>query len=64
MMSHEGGHVPFECEVTAAVEFGGHNRLTIAVNNTLTLTTLPPGDVIHQSEEDGYPPNYIVQVSL
>ena len=67
-MTHEGGHLPFEEDITSAVRFagnyisGGSNRLTIAVNNTLTPTTLPPGDVIHGSEEDGYPAGYKTQV--
>lgn len=45
---HEGGHLPFEAEIGGVV--GGDPagcRITIAVNNTLTLETLPPGTIQH-----------------
>ena len=44
-MEHNGGHLPFECEVTSLLVVGGSNRLTVAVDNRLTSTTLPPGKV-------------------
>ena len=34
------------------------NLLTVAVNNTLTRYTVPQGQVLWQSEKDGYPPGY------
>jgi len=40
-----GGHLPFEVQVNQALDFSGINRVTIAVNNTLTPHTLPPGTV-------------------
>lgn len=44
-MEHEGGHLPFEADVTAQLVVGKPNRLTAAVNNTLTPHTLPPGEI-------------------
>ena len=44
--SHEGGHLPFHLPLNPLhVNFGKSNRLTIAVNNTLSTTTIPPGFV-------------------
>ena len=44
---HEGGHLPFHLPLDGPglVEYGRANRLTIAINNTLTTTTIPPGFV-------------------
>lgn len=42
-MEHDGGHLPFEAEVTDLLNFGELNIVTVASNNTLTPTTLPPG---------------------
>ena len=44
---HEGGHLPFHLplDTPGAVDFGRANRLTIAVNNTLSTTSIPPGFV-------------------
>lgn len=49
---HEGGHLPFEAEVGSAVrgDPGVRCRITIAVNNTLTLETLPPGMIQHMDD--------------
>lgn len=44
VMSHEGGHLPFERDITHALDYGGPNRLTVAVNNTLSRHTIPPGE--------------------
>lgn len=43
LVSHAGGHLPFEVDVDAHVLFGSANRLTVAVNNTLTPVTVPQG---------------------
>lgn len=42
-MEHDGGHLPFEAEVTDLLNYGESNVITVASNNTLTPTTLPPG---------------------
>ncbi|CAF1366014.1 unnamed protein product [Didymodactylos carnosus] len=46
VMTHEGGHLPFECDIRPYIEQENVPiRLTVAVNNTLTPTTLPPGEL-------------------
>lgn len=44
-MEHDGGHLPFESEVSHMLKFGDLNIVTVAANNTLSPTTLPPGSV-------------------
>ncbi|XP_072034978.1 beta-glucuronidase-like isoform X2 [Amphiura filiformis] len=61
VVTHEGGHLPFEAEVTSLLNYGQENRITVAVNNTLTPDTLPPGTVTHKSDTKRYPPGYYVQ---
>uniref|UniRef100_A0A1I8ETX6 Beta-glucuronidase n=2 Tax=Wuchereria bancrofti TaxID=6293 RepID=A0A1I8ETX6_WUCBA len=41
---HVGGHLPFEIDITGHVSFDNENRLTVAVNNTMTSNTIPPGE--------------------
>ena len=43
VVSHEGGHLPFEGDVTKFVQWDTSNTITVAVNNTLTPHTIPPG---------------------
>ncbi|XP_077970583.1 beta-glucuronidase-like [Styela clava] len=61
VLTHHGGHLPFESEVSTHLKFGVKNIITIAVNNTLTPNTLPPGTIVYESEDDHYPPGYFVQ---
>jgi beta-glucuronidase len=45
-MNHSGGHLPFEADITPFLPSGTNYskvRIVVAVNNTLTPTTLPPG---------------------
>uniref|UniRef100_A0A0N5A1F0 Beta-glucuronidase n=1 Tax=Parastrongyloides trichosuri TaxID=131310 RepID=A0A0N5A1F0_PARTI len=42
VMSHTGGHLPFESEVHFLCN--SINKITIAVNNTLSHDTIPPGE--------------------
>ncbi|KAK6727978.1 hypothetical protein RB195_005562 [Necator americanus] len=42
--SHVGGHLPFEFEVTHLALVGRENKITVAVNNTLSWATIPQGD--------------------
>ncbi|KAM3965392.1 beta-glucuronidase isoform 2-T2 [Aphomia sociella] len=44
--SHEIGHLPFEADITDVVLYNGTNLLTVAIDNTLTLNTIP--------QENGY----------
>ncbi|XP_053130817.1 beta-glucuronidase [Hemicordylus capensis] len=60
---HEGGHLPFEAEISRLLQDapGEPCRITIAVNNTLTPQTLPPGTVQFFKDESMYPKGYFVQ---
>lgn len=42
---HEIGHLPFQQEITNALNYGAENRITVAVDNTLTATSIPQGSV-------------------
>ncbi|XP_046840299.1 beta-glucuronidase-like [Xenia sp. Carnegie-2017] len=59
-ISHCGGHLPFEADVNKLLKFGEENRITVAVNNTLNTTTLPPG-TIEYKHGPRYPKGYFVQ---
>ncbi|KAK7497277.1 hypothetical protein BaRGS_00011571 [Batillaria attramentaria] len=61
VMTHEGGHLPFEASINSAVNWeGAANRLTVAINNTLTPTTLPPGSIKWMTGPK-YPAGYFQQ---
>lgn len=49
---HEGGHLPFEAEIGSLIRKDptAPCRITIAVNNTLTPHTLPPGSIQHMDD--------------
>lgn len=55
---HSGGHLPFEADVTKLILYGTANLVTVAVNSTLTLSTLPQGYVQHPNDTSRYPPGY------
>lgn len=42
---HVGGYTPFEADITDVVTAGEEFRLTVAVDNRLTGSTIPPGHV-------------------
>ncbi|CAF1157064.1 unnamed protein product [Rotaria sordida] len=45
-MNHSGGHLPFEADITRFISINesySKVRVVVAINNTLTSTTLPPG---------------------
>ncbi|XP_045896576.1 beta-glucuronidase isoform X1 [Micropterus dolomieu] len=60
---HEGGHLPFEAEIGSLIRNDPSNacRITIAVNNTLTLETLPPGNIQYLNDPTKYPDGFFVQ---
>ena len=51
---HVGGYLPFEADITDQVTAGEEFRLTIGVNNELTMETIPPGVI--EVSADGRPP--------
>lgn len=40
--------MPFEVDVTSKIKFGAENKFTVAVNNTLSWSTIPQGDFNYQ----------------
>uniref|UniRef100_A0A3Q2W465 Glucuronidase, beta n=1 Tax=Haplochromis burtoni TaxID=8153 RepID=A0A3Q2W465_HAPBU len=60
---HEGGHLPFEAEISSLIRRDPTKpcRITIAVNNTLTLETLPPGTIQYMNDRTRYPDGFFVQ---
>ncbi|XP_055462033.1 beta-glucuronidase isoform X2 [Psammomys obesus] len=63
VVEHEGGHLPFEADISKLVQSGPLTtfRLTIAINNTLTPHTLPPGTIVYKNDTSRYPKGYFVQ---
>lgn len=63
VVEHEGGHLPFEADITKLVQSGPLTtcRVTIAINNTLTPHTLPPGTITYKTDTSMYPKGYFVQ---
>jgi beta-glucuronidase len=57
---HKGGYLPFEGDVADELNYGGANRVTIAVDNRLDWTTLPPG-FIKEHKDDLHPKGYRTQ---
>jgi len=57
-VSHSGGHLPFEADVSDALNYSDKNRITVAVNNTLTRYTVPQGEYKWQAESPNYPAGY------
>jgi beta-glucuronidase len=45
VVSHEGGYLPFEADVTEHVRAGDEVRITAVINNSLSFQTIPPGIV-------------------
>jgi len=58
VMTHQGGFLPFECDITAQVQWGGENRVTVRVNNLLNWQTLPPGELQELGPEQRLPEGY------
>ncbi len=45
VVAHEGGYTPFEADITVLAKPGDPIRITVAVDNTLTFQSIPPGVV-------------------
>ncbi|XDA89212.1 hypothetical protein R6Z07F_018847 [Ovis aries] len=63
VVEHEGGHLPFEADISKLVQSGPLSscRITIAINNTLSPHTLPPGTILYKTDPSMYPKGYFVQ---
>uniref|UniRef100_A0A8B9TP04 Beta-glucuronidase n=1 Tax=Anas platyrhynchos TaxID=8839 RepID=A0A8B9TP04_ANAPL len=63
VVEHEGGHLPFEADISSIVQSSPQIpcRITVALNNTLTPHTLPPGSIEYMNDRTRYPKNYFVQ---
>ncbi|XP_064251137.1 beta-glucuronidase [Passer domesticus] len=63
VVEHEGGHLPFEADISSVVQSSPDTlcRITVALNNTLTPHTLPPGSIQYMADKSRYPKNYFVQ---
>ncbi|XP_046981024.1 beta-glucuronidase-like isoform X2 [Schistocerca americana] len=53
VMTHEIGHLPFQADVTSYLIYGESNRITVAVNNTLSSTTIPQGSLEQMQTGNG-----------
>ncbi|XP_003706264.2 beta-glucuronidase isoform X1 [Megachile rotundata] len=51
--NHEMGHLPFEAEVSSYLVYGGKNRITVAVDNTLLQTSVPQGKIVETAVDNG-----------
>jgi beta-glucuronidase len=60
VIEHKGGFLPFSAEITNILNFGGKNRITIAVNNILDWQSLPPGEII-EFNDPMHPKGYKIQ---
>ncbi|KFO74506.1 Beta-glucuronidase, partial [Cuculus canorus] len=69
VVEHEGGHLPFEADISSIARSSPEVpcRITVALNNTLTPYTLPPGSIQYMTDSTRrvakalYPKNYFVQ---
>ena len=43
VVEHEGGYTPFEADISDLVQPGAEHRITVAVDNTLSWQSIPPG---------------------
>ena len=52
VVEHAGGSLPFLVELSvASLKIEQQNWITIAVNNTLTPTTIPQGEIVWKTDE-------------
>ncbi|XP_063225290.1 beta-glucuronidase isoform X2 [Bacillus rossius redtenbacheri] len=53
VMTHEGGHLPFQRDVSSVLKHGASNLLTVAVDNTLLETSVPQGRLKELHTDNG-----------
>ncbi|XP_017020484.1 beta-glucuronidase [Drosophila kikkawai] len=54
--SHSIGHLPFEADISALLNFGGENLVTVMCDNRLGNRTIPQGSVYQASTDKGTVP--------
>ena len=54
--THESGHLPFEFDITSAINTNDQSslNLVVAVNNTLTPQTIPPATLFYGNNDTLY----------
>jgi beta-glucuronidase len=55
---HEGGHLPFECEVTDVVQWNKPNLVCVRCENRLSATTVPMGELRNAGENGQFAGQY------
>lgn len=58
---HEGGHLPIMAEISSHLSYSKENLVTVAINNTLTPTTIPQGSIRFYNDPTRYPAGYFTQ---
>jgi beta-glucuronidase len=51
--THESGHLPFEFDISSIVSEANRDEtfnLVVAVNNTLSINTIPPADIFYGND--------------
>lgn len=54
VVRHGRGHLPLKIDIRNVVSFTGINRITVAVNKTLTPNTLPPGTKEYKTDTNKF----------
>lgn len=52
LVSHVGGYLPFEVDISRFCDSSTPHVLTVAVSNVLDWTTVPPGEVVTYEDQD------------
>ena len=58
VLNHSIGHLPFEADVTSVLNNSSVNKIVLALNNTLTPSTVPQGEIKYKTDPKNYPPGY------
>lgn len=53
VVQHTFGHLPFEVDVSNNLNYGNENRVTVLCDNTLTLFSVPQGQISEATGDNG-----------
>lgn len=53
VVQHTFGHLPFEADISNNLNYGNENRITVLCDNTLTLSTIPQGEILQTTGDNG-----------